>query len=130
MKKFLLRIIRFFTKKKRGESSNGAKISFIGSWLLVSLVDSQGRKQFPCCWKGVWSFAAMDSVESNGIYACEHISMHTIAGKWELKNSRLKLVCKECESEYALVELSAEYLVLKPIVADEDLGSLIFRRVV
>ena len=38
MKKILLNIIRFFTKKEREESGNGAKISFIGSWLLVSLV--------------------------------------------------------------------------------------------
>lgn len=92
------------------------------------LVDSQGQKQSPR-WKEVWSFAAMNEDEINGIYACDYINLHTIIGKWELRNSRLKLVHKECESEYLVVELSSERLILKPDI-EESKEMLIFQRFV
>ena len=91
-------------------------------------IDSQGTKQFPR-WKEVWSFAAMNDANSNGIYACDFINLHTIIGKWELKNCRLKLVRKKCEREYVLVELSNEQLILKPDI-EESKEMLIFQRVV
>ena len=108
--------------------NDNANISFIGSWRLISIVDSQGDKQYPR-WKEVWSFAAMNEEETNGIYACDYINLHTIIGNWKLANGRLKLVRKECESEYILAELSDKHLILKTNLNDSK-ESLIFQRVV
>lgn len=128
MKRFLLHLTRFLKRRDIQAASSDAKISFVGSWRLILLVDSQGQKQSPR-WKEVWSFAAMNEDEINGIYACDYINLHTIIGKWELRNSRLKLVHKECESEYLVVELSSERLILKPDI-EESKEMLIFQRVV
>ena len=126
MKRFLLYIIRFLKGGKLKESSRNVNISLIGCWRLILLIDSQGTKQFPR-WKEVWSFAAMNEEETNGIYACDYINLHTIIGKWELTNKRLKLVRKECENEYVLAELSDDKLILKPKDNEE---SFVFQRVV
>lgn len=128
MKRFLLYIIRFLKRREGRGGNNDANISFVGSWRLISIIDSQGKKQYPR-WKEVWSFAAMNEEETNGIYACDYINLHTIVGKWELTNKRLKLVRKECESEYILVELPNEQLILKPDM-EESKEMLIFQRVV
>jgi hypothetical protein len=115
-------------RKKREEPSKDAKISFIGSWRLISLVDSQGEKQHPH-WKEVWSFAAMNESETNGIYACDYINLYTIIGKWVLDNGRLKLVRNEYENEYTIVELSDKHLTLKTTISN-DKEYLIFQKVV
>ncbi len=128
MKRFLLYIIRFLKGEKVKEPSRDVDISLIGCWRLILLIDSQGTKRFPR-WKEVWSFAAMNDANSNGIYACDYINIHTIIGKWELKNNRLKLVRKECENEYVLVELPNEQLILKPDMEDSK-EILVFQRVV
>ena len=128
MKRLLLRIICFLKERKSEEPSKDAKISFIGSWRLISLVDSQGEKHHPH-WKEVWSFAAMDESETNGIYACDYINLHTIIGKWVLDSGRLRLVRNEHEKEYTIVELSDKNLTLKTTVCN-DKEMLIFQKVV
>lgn len=128
MKKFLSQIIQLLKAKFQELPNDNANISFIGSWRLISIIDSQGDKQYPR-WKEVWSFAAMNEEETNGIYACDYINLHTIIGNWKLANGRLKLVRKECESEYILVELSNERLILKPNMEDSK-ETLVFQRVV
>lgn len=128
MKKFLSQIIQLLKAKFQELPNDNANISFIGSWRLISIIDSQGDKQYPR-WKEVWSFAAMNEEETNGIYACDYINLHTIIGNWKLANGRFKLVRKECESEYILVELSNERLILKPNMEDSK-ETLVFQRVV
>lgn len=128
MKRFLSRIIQLLKAKFQELPNDNANISFIGSWRLISIVDSQGDKQYPR-WKEVWSFAAMNEEETNGIYACDYINLHTIIGNWKLANGRLKLVRKECESEYILAELSDKHFILKTNLNDSK-ESLIFERVV
>lgn len=118
----------FLKGKKSEEPSKDAKISFIGSWRLISLVDSQGEKHHPH-WKEVWSFAAMDESETNGIYACDYINLHTIIGKWVLDRGRLRLVRNEHEKEYTIVELSDKNLTLKTTICN-DKERLIFQKVV
>ena len=126
MKRFILLILHFLKRREGRGGNNDANISFVGSWKLISIIDSQGKKQYPR-WKEVWSFAAMNEEETNGIYACDYINLHTIIGKWELTNKRLKLVRKECENEYVLAELSGDKLILKP---NDNEESFVFQRVV
>ena len=126
MKRFILLILHFLKRREGRGGNNDTNISFVGSWRLTSIIDSQGKKQYPR-WKEVWSFAAMNEEETNGIYACDYINLHTIIGKWELTNKRLKLVRKECENEYVLAELSGDKLILKP---NDNEESFVFQRVV
>jgi hypothetical protein len=126
MKRFILLILHFLKRREERGGNNDANISFVGSWRLISIIDSQGKKRYPR-WKEVWSFAAMNEGETNGIYACDYINLHTVIGKWELTNKRLKLVRKECENEYVLAELSGDKLILKPKDNEE---SFVFQRVV
>ena len=113
MKRFFNRIKTSLLQKDVRADNDSNNNSIIGSWRLISYTDFQSKEVKPH-WKEVWSFAAMNEGETNGIYACDYINLHTIIGKWELTNKRLKLVRKECENEYVLAELSDDKLILKP----------------
>ena len=108
--------------------NNNSKISILDSWELSKYVDVYGEEVKPH-WKEVWSFAAIDDAETNGVYVCDYINLHSVVGRWELKNNRLRLLHKEYEREYILVESPNEQLILKPI-EEGDKETLIFKRVV
>lgn len=125
MRGFFTRFIHAFHSNKESTTIN---ISLCGSWRLISYTDFQSEEVKPH-WKEVWSFAAMDESETNGVYICDYINLHSVVGKWSLKNNHLKLVRKECENEYILVELPNERLILKPDMEDSK-ETLVFQRVV
>ncbi len=125
MKGFLTRFLGIFNKNKVDLKIN---LSLLGSWKLSKYTTLNGEERKPY-WKEVWSFAAMDESETNGVYICDYINLHSVVGKWSLKNNHLKLVRKECENEYILVELPNERLILKPDMEDSK-ETLVFQRVV
>jgi len=125
MKGFLTRFLGIFNKNKVDLKIN---LSLLGSWKLSKYTTLNGEERKPH-WKEVWSFAAMDESETNGVYICDYINLHSVVGKWSLKNNHLKLVRKECENEYILVELPNERLILKPDMEDSK-ETLVFQRVV
>ena len=104
--------------------------TIIGSWRLVQYTDFNNREEKPR-WKEVWSFAAMDEAETHGIYVCDYINLHSVVGKWSLQEDNyIKLVRKECENIYRIVELAEKRFVLKNEVEGNYIESLIFERVV
>ena len=104
--------------------------TIIGSWRLVQYTDINNREEKPR-WKEVWSFAAMDEAETHGIYVCDYINLHSVVGKWSLQEDNyIKLVRKECENIYRIVELAEKRFVLKNEVEGNYIESLIFERVV
>jgi hypothetical protein len=87
--------------------------SIVGSWRVARYTNLQGREVKPY-WKEVWTFGAMDDAETNGVYVCDYINLHTFAGKWTLTDNVLRLSRNEYESNYVVADLSAEQLVLQP----------------
>ena len=116
MKKLIKTILSRFTNKPiegGNQTSKEHKISIIGSWRLIQYSDLQGEALKPR-WKEVWSFAAMDETENDGIYVCDYINLHSIVGKWALhEGNHLKLTRKESENSYFITELTDEKLTLK-----------------
>ena len=102
--------------------------SIVGSWRLVSYTDNLGQVIKPR-WKEVWSFAAMDDAESNGVYVCDYINLHSIVGKWFVQDNCVKLVRKECDVVYHIVELTEIKLVLQAVSEGETIESIAFEKV-
>ena len=131
MSSLISRIANLLTRRKSSEKpTNQGAVSIVGSWQLVSYIDSLGQTTKPR-WKEVWSFAAMDEAETHGIYVCDYINLHSVVGKWSLQEDNyIKLVRKECENIYRIVELAEKRFVLKNEVEGNYIESLIFERVV
>lgn len=129
MKRIIKKISNFVCNKQREKlaSAISPDATIIGSWRLMQYTDSQEVKHTPR-WKEVWSFAAMDSSETNGVYACDYINLHTIIGKWQLTESRLKLIRKEYEFEYAICDHTYDELTLKTEI-DCEYNTLVFQRI-
>lgn len=123
----------FFTRIKPdlepNEQNDNMGNYLIGSWRLISYTDFQSKEVKPH-WKEVWSFAAMDETETNGVYVCDYINLHSVVGKWVLNENSLRLIRKECKNDYIIAELTQKRLVLKNCRIDEDLLLLTFDRVV
>lgn len=113
--------------RRKSEDNSYIPSSIIGSWRLSKYTDAQDVDVKPH-WKEVWSFAAMDENETDGIYVCDYINLHSIVGKWILKNNSLKLHRKESENDYYIEELSDDTLVLKPHSVN-IYKSIVFQRV-
>lgn len=130
MKQIFKKISSLARNQQRDELTTAISpdATIIGSWRLTLCFDSQDVKHTPR-WKEVWSFAALDSDETNGIYACDYINLHTIIGKWQLAENRLKLIRKEYEFEYAIYGHTDDELVLKTEIGCEY-NTLVFQRVV
>ena len=125
------KIFRFFRVKKNAIPSNEySKRTIIGSWRLVAYADNPGEAIKPR-WKEVWSFAAMDEAETNGVYVCDYINLHSVVGKWFVQeNNCIKLVRKECDNDYRIVELTETKLVLQKEFEESCKESLTFEKVV
>ena len=93
--------------------------SIIGSWRLISYTDFQSKEVKPH-WKEIWSFAAMDEAETNGVYVCDYINLHSVVGKWVLNGDCLRLIRKESEKDYIILSLSHEKLSIKTILHNKD----------
>lgn len=87
--------------------------SIVGSWRLLRYSTHADEEAKPY-WREVWTFAAMDEAERNGIYVCDYINLHTLSGKWALNDNILRLSRREYNNEYIVAELSSERLILEP----------------
>ena len=117
------------TRRQSSEKpTNQGAVSIVGSWQLVSYIDSLGQTTKPR-WKEVWSFAAMDDTETNGVYVCDYINLHSIVGKWFVQDNCVKLVRKECDVVYHIVELTEIKLVLQAVSEGETIESIAFEKV-
>jgi hypothetical protein len=125
MKRLLQNFTRLFHKNISSDINKTSSI--IGSWRLLRYTDSQNEDIKPH-WKEVWSFAAMDESEKDGIYVCDYINLHSIVGKWVLQNNSIKLQRKESENDYYIAELSADTLILEPHCTDLY-KAIVFQRV-
>lgn len=129
MSSLISRIANLLTKRKSSEkTTNQGAVSIVGSWQLVSYIDSLGQTTKPR-WKEVWSFAAMDDTETNGVYVCDYINLHSIVGKWFVQDNRMKLVRKECDVVYHIVELTETKLVLQVVFEGDTIESIAFEKV-
>ncbi len=127
MKKFFTRIKPDLEPNDQSTERNN---SLIGSWRLESYTDNFGREMHPR-WKEIWSFAAMDEKETNGIYVCDYINLHSLVGKWFLEmENRIRLVRKECDNNFIIVELTEERFTLQFDDDDRRSEYLRFKRVV
>ena len=131
MSSLISRIANLLTRRKSSEKpTNQGAVSIVGSWQLVSYIDSLGQTTKPR-WKEVWSFAAIDEAETNGVYACDYINLHSVIGKWLLQeDNRIKLVRKECDNDYIIVVLTETKLVLQKELEESNIESLTFEKVV
>ena len=131
MSSLISRIANLLTRRKSSEKpTNQGVVSIVGSWQLVSYIDSLGQTTKPR-WKEVWSFAAMDEAETNGVYVCDYINLHSVVGKWFVQeNNCIKLVRKECDNDYRIVELTETKLVLQKELEESNIESLTFEKVV
>ena len=131
MNDIFAKIFRFFRAKKNAIPSNEySKRTIIGSWRLVAYTDNLGEA-IKSRWKEVWSLAAMDEAETNGIYVCDYINLHSVVGKWFMQgNNRIKLVRKESDNDYCIVELTEVKLVLQKEIKDSHIEYLTFEKVV
>ena len=130
MKKLIEKMSCIFKKESSvGElESNGESTpSIIGCWRIVSYSMAQGEEEKPR-WKEIWSFAAMDEGETNGIYVCEYINLHSVIGKWELCDSVIKLIRKEQICEYVIEELSTCSLQLRSVDTNGYISLIQFER--
>jgi hypothetical protein len=118
---------------KKGPAENGDllnsehKPSIIGNWRIVQYCVAQSEEEKPR-WREVWSFAAMDEAETNGIYVCDYINLHSIIGKWEIYDNHIRLIRQEQACEYIIEELSAEVLRLKSTDVNEYISTIVFER--
>ena len=129
MSSLISRIANLLTRRKSSEKpTNQGAVSIVGSWQLVSYIDSLGQTTKPR-WKEVWSFAAMDDTETNGVYVCDYINLHSIVGKWFVQDNCVKLVRKECDVVYHIVELTEIKLVLQAVSEGETIESIAFEKV-
>ena len=122
----------FALPKKDQEEGSGvvnenAKFSILGSWRLVGYTGYQAERIKPH-WRELWSFAAMDDTETNGVYVCDYVNLHSIVGKWELIGERIKLIRKELVREYRVAELTADTLMLQAADGNEFFSSIEFCR--
>ena len=115
-------------KVDNGTLDDEREPSLVGSWRIAQYCVAQGENEKPR-WKEVWSFAAMDEYETNGVYVCDYINLHTIIGKWELVENIIKLIRKEQVCEYLIEELSAEVLRLKAVDDNEYISAILFERI-
>lgn len=131
MSSLISRIANLLTRRKSSEKpTNQGVVSIVGSWQLVSYIDSLGQTTKPR-WKEVWSFAAMDEAETNGVYVCDYINLHSVVGKWFVQeNNCIKLVRKECDNDYIIVVLTETKLVLQKELEESNIESLTFEKVV
>lgn len=130
MKKLVEKIACIFRKEPLANTfvpSDESVPSIIGCWQIVCYSVAQGEEEKPR-WKEIWSFAAMDEAETNGIYVCEYINLHSVIGKWELCGNRIKLIRKEQVCEYIVEELSADALRLKSADTNEYISSIRFEK--
>ena len=127
MKRLFARIKPDIEPNKQRTEGN---ISILGSWRLVLCTDNLGNEERPR-WKEVWSFATMDEEETNGVYVCDYINLHSFVGKWFLEGfDRIRLVRKEYDNDYFIVELTSRRLILKPHTCNCCDETLTFERVV
>lgn len=101
--------------------------SIIGSWRLISYTDFQSEEIKPH-WKEIWSFAAMDEAETNGVYVCDYINLHSVVGKWVLNSVYLKLIRKENEIAFSIVELTEKRLTINSIDKNSFYSKMEFQR--
>ena len=129
MSYLISRIANLLTRRKSSEKpTNQGAVSIVGSWQLVSYIDSLGQTTKPR-WKEVWSFAAMDDTETNGVYVCDYINLHSVVGKWFVQEDCIKLVRKECDVVYHIVELTETDLVLQNNFEGNTIESITFGKV-
>ena len=102
--------------------------TIIGSWRLISYQDSQNKEEKPL-WKEVWSFAAMDEAETNGVYVCDYINLHIFVGKWVLNGESLRLIRKESEIDFSITELTENRLTINSTNNESLYHRLEFQRV-
>ena len=130
MKRLVERVVSLF-KKEAKKCENGVEIgdgnSIVGSWRLVRFENLQGEEVKPH-WREIWSFAAMDSTEVNGVYVCDYINLHSVVGKWEIENGVIKLIRKGLECRYRVEELTHETLLFKACDESEWLTLILFKR--
>ncbi len=123
---------RLFTQIKpdlgSDEQSADSNNHIVGSWKLSRIVDLQNSEVKPH-WKEVWSFAAMDEAETNGVYVCNYINLHSIVGKWGLDGDCLRLIRKESEIVFSIVELTEKRLTINSIDKNSFYSKLEFQRV-
>ena len=126
MKKLLSFLERVVGKSNQDvEISDNRAASIVGSWRLVKYIDFQGEEIMPH-WYEVWSFAAMDDTDTNGVYVCDYRNLHTLVGRWLLDGDSLKLVREENYNGYLVSYLSADRLELKP--DNEECDKFVFER--
>lgn len=129
MSSLISRIANLLTRRKSSEKpTNQGAVSIVGSWQLVSYTDSLGQTTKPR-WKEVWSFAAMDDTETNGVYVCDYINLHSVVGKWFVQEDCIKLVRKECDNVYHITELTETKMVLQNKFEGTNAEFLTFEKV-
>lgn len=132
MKRLLSYLKRiFFHSENRSikkDIKDNSNLSILGSWKLTKYTTLNGEEVKPH-WKEVWSFAAMDEAETNGIYVCYYINLHSIVGKWGLDGDCLRLIRKESEIVFSIVELTEKRLTINSIDKNSFYSKLEFQRV-
>ena len=130
MKNLVEKVLSAFKKSdvaKLEASKANNEPSIVGNWRLIGYTGHQDEEIKPH-WKEIWSFAAMDETEVNGIYVCDYINLHSIVGKWEVLGKCIKLIRKELVQEYNIEELTSDRLQLKAVDRSNILSSISFKR--
>ena len=115
-------------RSKKKDIEDNSSLSLLGNWKLSKYTTLNGEEIKPC-WKEIWSFAAMDEAETNGVYVCDYINLHSVVGKWVLNSVYLKLIRKENEIVFSIVELTEKRLTINSIDKNSLYSKLEFQRV-